>query len=40
MQPVDMVPSLSVVQGIEAEPEALEEVNPILWLHNVVLVRL
>ena len=40
MEPVDMVPSLPVVQGIEAEPEALEEVDPILWLHDIILVRL
>ena len=35
-----MVPSLPVVQGIEAEPEPLEEVDPILGLHHVILVRL
>ena len=40
MEPVDMVPSLPVVQGIEAEPEALEEVDSILWLHDVILIRL
>ena len=40
MEPVDMVPSLPVVQGIEAEPEALEEVDPILWLHDVIPIRL
>ena len=39
-EPVDMVPSLPVVQGIEAEPEALEEVDSILWLHDVILIRL
>ena len=35
-----MVPSLPVVQGIEAEPESLEEVDPILWLHDVIPIRL
>ena len=40
MEPVDMVPSLPVVQGIEAEPEALEEVDPILRLHDVIPIRL
>ena len=40
MEPVDMVPSLPVVQGIKAEPEALEEVDTILWLHDIILVCL
>ena len=40
MEPVDTVPILLVVQGIEAEPEALEEVDPILWLHDVIPIRL
>ena len=35
-----MIPSLPVVQSIEAEPKALEEVDPILWLHHVILIRL
>ena len=35
-----MIPSLPVVQSIEAEPEALEEIDPILWLHHVILIRL
>ena len=38
--PVDVVPGLPVVQGIEAKPEALEEVDAILRLHNIILVRL
>ena len=40
MKPVNMVPSLPVVQSIETEPETLEEVDSILWLHHIILVRL
>ena len=35
-----MVSGLPVVQGVEAEPETLEEVDPILWLHDVIPIRL